>query len=321
MSAFKQFTTKDVVITPFNVNKTFKFTGNSITGSEVGIDFYTGIKPPINSVFVSASAQKTGFTSQEFTTGVYGSIKQLYYTNYLSQSWGDRVPTQSIIPGVTREDDRFKGPGYSPIYDNYLQSTVTQSRFFPTDVGSEISVISIPSKLYGENIVPTTFKFNYTSSAAANYTASITDNQAGNLISASTVVGQIFYSHGIAVFTSGGLANLASDITGSSPVQLTSASTEFQSSFRIYENQYKCTIRENEFGYSMNPSLISGSVSGSSIRQDTYYDYVTSSFFSPYITTVGLYNDQKDLLVVGKLAKPIPISRFVDTTIMVNYDL
>jgi hypothetical protein len=71
----------------------------------------------------------------------------------------------------------------------------------------------------------------------------------------------------------------------------------------------------------MNPSLISGSVSGSSIRQDTYYDYVTSSFFSPYITTVGLYNDQKDLLVVGKLAKPIPISRFVDTTIMVNYDL
>jgi hypothetical protein len=38
MSAFKSFTTNDVVITPFNINKDFSFTGNNITGSNVGID-------------------------------------------------------------------------------------------------------------------------------------------------------------------------------------------------------------------------------------------------------------------------------------------
>ena len=94
MGAYKQFTTKDIVQTPFEANAGFNFIGNTITGSINGIEFYRGINPT-SSTFVSSSAPTTGFVYLENTTGVYNNIKQLYYTNYLTSSLGDIVPTQS----------------------------------------------------------------------------------------------------------------------------------------------------------------------------------------------------------------------------------
>jgi hypothetical protein len=34
-------------------------------------------------------------------------------------------------------------------------------------------------------------------------------------------------------------------------------------------------------------------------------DFATGSYFKPYITTIGLYNDNNELLLVGKFAQPI----------------
>ena len=244
MSAYKQFTTKDVTITPFDPKKKFSFTGNQITGSDAGIEIYSGVKPSSN-LFDLSSTPTTGIIHTENTTGIYNSIKQLYYSNYLISSRGDTVPTQSIIPGVNPEDVRFEGEINAPRYENYLQTTLTQSRYFPSNSGDEISVVSIPSKLYGNNIVPNTFEFNFTSSQGNGYTT--TDDGEGNLILTNTssglfpsgsqygtgsygfsqygtgtvtppigdlgdVVGQIFYSHGIATFTTGALASIGREI-------------------------------------------------------------------------------------------------------------
>ena len=57
--------------------------------------------------------------------------------------------------------------------------------------------------------------------------------------------------------------------------------------------------RNNEFNYSENPSFISGSTG----------EIIFDSFInSPqtYITTVGLYNDNSELLAVAKLSRPLP---------------
>lgn len=322
MSAFKQFTTKDVIITPFDVNKGFTFTGTAITASNVGIEVYYGEKPTSNLDYLDPS-NSTGFVSIQNTTGIYSSIKQLYYTNYLSSSRGDLAVTQSIIPGVDRLDDRFTGPVNSPSFENYLQSSLTQSRHFPQgDVDNgDLSVISIPAKLFGENIVPYTFEVTYTSSGGPWY--NIVDDGDGNLIVNSTsgsapeadgdILGQIFYSHGMAIFTTGSMASLGGEMSASLS-NLNNLSVKFSSSLRIYENQYKCTINENEFQYSLNPTLLSGSLN------DVYYDFVTGSFFTPYITTVGLYNESNELLMIGKLSNPIPISQHTDTTIIINLD-
>jgi hypothetical protein len=121
----------------------------------------------------------------------------------------------------------------------------------------------------------------------------------------------LFYSHGNAIFTSGSLSTLGTDISST----LENLKIDFLSSLTIYENQYKCVINENEFLFSQNPTLLSGSL------DDQYYDFVTGSIFTPYITTVGLYNDSNELLLVGKLSSPIPISKQNDTTIIVNFDM
>ena len=318
MSAFKQLTTKDVTITPFDVSKEFSFTGTAMTASDVGIEVYMGQENQTN---LFTPGLETGFVSKQYPDLVYSSVKQLYYTNYLSSSRGDLAPTQSIIPGVNRSDDRFIGPRNTPNFENYLQSSLTQSRSLPTGT-NRITVVSIPAKLFGENIVPYTFELEYTSSAN-NLKYNVTDDGGGNIILNSIsgsftygevgdVVGQIFYSHGIVVSPTSSLAALGRNMANLS--NLDDLTISFQSSLRIYENQYKCTINENEFQFSLNPTLLSGS------KNDVYYDFVTGSFFTPYVTTVGLYNESNELLMVGKLSNPIPISQEVDTTIIVNLD-
>jgi len=55
--------------------------------------------------------------------------------------------------------------------------------------------------------------------------------------------------------------------------------------------------RNGEFNYSVNPSNITGS---GDLRHDVMVDAPES-----YITTVGLYNDNNDLLAVAKLSSPL----------------
>ena len=90
----------------------------------------------------------------------------------------------------------------------------------------------------------------------------------------------------------------------------------FESTVTIYETQYKCTVRENEYNFSQNPTLISGSSNSGII-----YDFATGSFFTPYATTVGLYDNNYNLLAIAKLAQPLPLSAVTDTSIIINLDL
>lgn len=312
MSAFKQLTTKDVVCTPFDASKKYRLKGNEITGSDIGIEIYQGLNR-ISSVYpgeIALDYQDTGYVYKQKKSLVYNGIKQLYYTNYISSSMGDNIPLPFKIPGAGRDDTRFIGQYYAPRYENYLQSTLTQSRFFPTASNSEISVISIPSTLYGEMIIPQTFNAQYTASNGSRF--SIKDDGDGNILVDDIIGGQIFYSHGIVTFTSGSLYNIADTIVSTD--RLPGLNINFDSTIRIYEHQYKCGIRDNEFTYSQNPSILSGS------GDDTYYGFATGSYFVPYVTTVGLYNESNDLLVVAKMSQPIPVSQFTDTTIVVNFD-
>lgn len=94
-----------------------------------------------------------------------------------------------------------------------------------------------------------------------------------------------------------------------------SFSLSFQNEHIIYENEVRCIIKESEFNLSYNPSLVTGSYTSGSLR-----DFATGSDFTPYVTTVGLYNDTNELLMVAKLGKPIMISPDTDMTFIVKYD-
>jgi hypothetical protein len=297
MSAYKQFLASDIIVTPFEVNKGFSF-NQSEWGTNVQIDRFLG-----TSGSFEFNQDTTGTLSTQYQVLVYNSIKELYYSNFLTQSFGDIIQTASLVPGNDEAGNVLVGPTNSTgRYFNYLQSTLTASRYFPTGSGAEVGVISVSSKLFGEYIQPDSFNYTFTSGSVHT----ITDDGQGNLVSASVNVGNIIYPHGMVIITDAALAS-GSAVT-------TNATCSFSSSLTIYETQYKCTIRENEFNFSLNPSLISGSTDG------TVYGYVTSSYFNPYVSTVGLYDEFQNLLAVGKLAQPLPTSATTDTTILINLD-
>lgn len=70
-----------------------------------------------------------------------------------------------------------------------------------------------------------------------------------------------------------------------------------QSEETIASNFVFVRARNSEFNYSTNPSLITGS---GEIRHNVMIDTPQS-----FITTIGLYNDNNDLLAVAKLSRPL----------------
>ena len=313
--AYKQFLASDLKLLPFTVNKGFSLPESQFaTGSDsqlTGVDRFLGQ----NSGSFLTNQSTTGTLSTQYQVLVYDSIKELYYSNFLSQSYGDAAQRAILIPGANSEGDRLVGSTDSTgRYFNYLQSTLTASRYFPTGSDEFLGVISIPSKLFGDNIQPKSFNYTFVSGS----THIITDDGEGNLVSASINVGNIIYPHGIAILTDQALA--------SGSVETTNVTCSFSSSYTIYETQYKCTVRESEFNYTLNPSTVSSSysISGSwynfAYPTGSVYDYVTSSYFLPFITTIGLYNENQELLAVAKLAQPLQTSNTTDTTILINLD-
>jgi len=408
MSAYKQFLASDVIVTPFEVNKNFTFKQSEFSG--IGIDRFLG-----TSGYFISNKTATGTLSSEYSVLVYSSVKELYYSNFLSSSVGDPAQVTTVIPGVNRDSDRLTGPNQSTGYFNYLQTSLSQSRFFPTGSAAEIAVFSIPSSIFGTFIKPGSFILDYSSSfkayddgegnlyssasfawdtgqieyffysesadlklvsvptsielftapsppsgytfASASWLGDIADTpfrdsggpisaiddqgvsisgvtlstdtsvytfqntvKVGpiellyvssssiiNSVSASENVGNIIYPHGMAIFTN-------QNLPLSSITTLANTTCSFQSTVTIYETQYKCTISENESNYSLNPSLNAG-------LDGLLYTFATASFFSPYITTVGLYNDEQELVAVAKLAQPVPTSATTDMSIIVNLDM
>ncbi len=263
MSVYKPFTTSDLIVTPFEVNKSFTFTGSELTGSNVSIERYIG-KNIQDNIWVSGS-NLTGQSYIENKQLVYNSIKQLYYSNFLLSPSGSLASTASFdstsfVPDFETAANLgvLIGKQNTTNYYNYLSSTTDINRTFPTESNSEIGIISIPSNLFGEYVKPGSFRF-------ITRSGSITDDTNGNLIYNSTGfsavnahIGNIIYEHGMSIIISKSMNSYGNeffDMFNSSSM----ITCSFNSNITLYESQYKCTVSPNEFLFSQNPSIISGS--------------------------------------------------------------
>ncbi len=95
MSVFKPFLATDTVISPFEVNKSFTFKGDSeLTSSNVNIDRYIGEN--ITSQYWVSGSNPTGQINIQDKALIYHSIKELYYSNYLTNPSGSLVGTASF---------------------------------------------------------------------------------------------------------------------------------------------------------------------------------------------------------------------------------
>ena len=347
MSAWKQFLSQDIIVEPFELNKSFTFYGSQFIpavydAAYYDTDIYEGFTGVNNnsidrflgvndqSLFNPQTSPTTGNDGIQYQVLIYNSIKELYYSNFLTSSYGSPFQTQSLLPGENVAGDTFFGnPDSSGRYENYLQTTDKILRYFPTGSNDQIAILSIPSRLWGDYIQPGSFVYTCVS---ASRTHTITDDSQGNLYTNGAYCGNIIYTHGVATFTLlldnnppsqfipavYDAAYYDTDIYDGGGLTIgdifsTNVTCSFSSSFTIYETQYKSTISPSEFNFTQNPSALSGS-------EGYIYDYLTGSYFDPYVTTVGLYDEAQNLLAVGKLSQPLPTSRTTDTTIFINID-
>ena len=97
----------------------------------------------------------------------------------------------------------------------------------------------------------------------------------------------------------------------------------FKNTHLIFEHEYQCSIDEDEYNYTQNVSVRKGK----SNTSDELADCLTGSLdnsqitlFKPYVTTIGLYDDNYNLLAVGKMAQPVKMSEETDMTFVIRWD-
>jgi hypothetical protein len=279
----KEIPKSDIVVRPFKVYKEWSF--DEQDKAEVDI------KWGLSGSFGSFDAE----IPTELRQVLYRSIEAQFYRN---------SATASIITEVGRRKS------YASTYERNLED--------------QFALFSIPQKYYGEGIKPGSLTLT---TGSVTYT----DDGFSNLIdSASNVKGNIFYDRGFVIATK--------DIQSGS--SFTDYSLQYRSTRTIYENEIFISVLESEFNASTNPtSFLPGSTEYDVVTQNVQtkkydgstentelkyfnlksarvnplfweYDFSasndpTGSYLAPYITTIGLYDNEMNMIAVAKLPQPI----------------
>lgn len=257
--------------------------------------------------------------TSDFDLGAYNSSSGVY--SYPLFSLIDRgfYSTQSIV--------------------EYYTSSIAATKFTPTQ---SLYVFNISGDAVGDGLKEGTFSIRVSGS-----TTPILDDGYGRLYVNNTgsVVGNVFYKHGFAVVQTNLSAPTHSISTdGLRILPFRFVDVQFSSSYTITEHTIVCKMQPTEFNASiLNKSVgYYKSVTGSYISGSTtvtYTNYVPnnsssataasgqplgglfdSGTLTPYVTSIGLYNRNFELLAIAKLANPVPRTKNVDQTFIVKFD-
>jgi hypothetical protein len=287
---FKSIQQSDIVVRPFPVYKRWEFDETTIPIS-FGEDTNTSFDP-------ITDEQTNGI----YKKPLYRSIKSQFYTNSSTSS-------------------PFTEVGFRRSYAS------TDERV----IENEVAVISIPPDVYGEGI-------RRESLTLTSSSLELTDDGFSNLVSGSEIYGNVFYDRGLIVLTK-------DITSGSSwaeyDIQFQSTFTIYENEiflevqpgeFNLSQNPTAIEVQyDDEFIWETTPKrtgLPSGSVLIKPIisanrresfisnidpsKSGSFDDYETlgksdptGSFLTPYITTVGLYDDNNQMVATAKLPTPI----------------
>ena len=160
----------------------------------------------------------------------------------------------------------------------------------------------------------------------------------GNLKVSPVIIGNVFYSHGIITITRD---------TDTARIGMLDEDWQlnYQSTNTIYENEILLVVDEDEFNTSTNPSAVNFvnlqnveyTTSFEGTKRTSKYDAATikpeflayeysssidqtGSFIAPYVTTIGLYDENMDMVAVAKLATPIKSTPDLPVNFLVRID-
>ena len=232
---------------------------------------------------------------------LFRSIKAQFYTN---------AETASVLFEVGRRN---------PLYNAYAS---TNERILE----DEMAVFPISQQQYGEGIKVGTLILE-----DATLGRVYTDDGYSNLIdSASNIKGNIFYDRGLVIVTK--------DVVSGSVLH--DFTLNYRSTKTIYENEIFLSVLENEFNVSQNPSAVNfngadfGKIKLHNIKSNIdnskfggfgEYEFSSSvdptgSYLAPYITTIGIYDDELNMVAVAKLPQPIKSEADIAVNFIVRFD-
>lgn len=309
----KEIPKSDIVVRPFKVYKEFALDETDITAlyGTKQTDLYDADTDDKNSNEISKRT-------------LYDSINSQFYLN---------SATSSIVTEVGKRE-------------SYAS---TNERV----IGDTIGIISIPQEFYGEGVKVGSMVVEYGSITA-------TDDSNSNLIdSASNIKGNIFYDRGLIVLTDGIVedTSLSSfDISYNS----TKTIYENEIFLSVLENEFNVSQNSSAIfevgGKKITASitkpytrLIDGELVSQSFYQPgaryirggkypfvssfdnttkgSFDDYIvsgstdqTGSYLAPFITTIGLYDNDLNMVAVAKLPKPIKSLPDYPVNFIVRFD-
>lgn len=359
MSAYKKLKKKDSFLTSYTSHKDYVIS-SSAHQKVFDLATYVAVSGS-STFFPSTSPTEPAagaFPPTHFTDLTYNSIKHLYYSNFndlghpatssyepsgsLSGSYYENYMQSYYRKNVRRAQDRFTimsiprkhfgvhikpgsvllKPNTTDLATTYVANNYVAQEYvedgdeaYGSDSGTPTSgttVVGPENKYYN----PSRSEFDAIRNLNG-FNSALIDDGDGNLIISSSadmdplyknvVVGNIIYPHGLIIITNPVVANYYA--------YYFDGEIRWSSSHPIYTYNYNCLIRENEFNFTQHPSAIKNDTTGS------IADNVTGSYFQPYFTSVGLYNEANELIAVAKMGQPIPVSDNTEMTVKIKLDI
>ena len=350
---------QDVSIEPFKTYKRFQFT-NVDSGSGVyGLRGVSGSYH--NFVTSSAASQSFGvynsysasLNKEPYSLGTYYTLP-LYYT--INNLYYERFSKNPKLPKSSGRKEPFLSYGptnpnkqYRLLHDSCSIISVPQELF-----GEEIKPKSVQVTDNSTDVTFTIkddgdgnlYDFAYSSSYAA-FRSSSWDSSKWTAKGSGSAIGNVFYDTGMLVFTDTGSYKDVGLGTGTDGFEI-----DYRSTHTIFQHEYTVIASAGQFNTSRNISLTherSGSITVVEGTEPRYYfppgdnpsgghnstgsfassyqatqfvePFVSHSQFAPYVTTVGLYNDNNELLVMGRTSNPIKNDPDMDISFVLRFDV
>jgi hypothetical protein len=261
-------------------------TGSSAPGSEIQFDIQYGHLNGSGSAPINTSTP--GYSPSRI---VYGQYRNLVYgteTNNFSFDGGATTAEQIYIINISRA--RYKQSIQPGSLNLSLKSGSAEIKL--TDDSNTTSL----TRFIGENrifyIISGSDGSAYTSSASTNpYYGIMLPDLGVIILNASGSLSSYIQTANLAASSQNNHLKLFNSISASS------TGFSLQSQEVIASRYFFTRIKNSEFNYTTNPSIID---ENGNLLYSTLIDNPQT-----FITTVGMYNDNNELLAVAKLSKPL----------------
>jgi hypothetical protein len=187
----KRFSSGDVSILPYEANKQW--------------DITSSLFPQYN-IFIERGEYPLNIPIQQY------SRENLIYKSVLANFYNELYPTFSLETSSYYQTNNFNSSLTSTDYvisgGLRIGNPATTKKYYPIESGSFIYTLNIPTSLYSNRILPTTFEMSISGGLIYDdgeynllYSGSNQSSSINTIISQSSYVGNLFYEQGLGVLT------------------------------------------------------------------------------------------------------------------------